>query len=94
MNYKLARLAQDDLIRIHQYGVRKFGEVLADQYFHAFYEKFELIAENPYHYQLTDGIRENYRQCVCGVETIYYRIQDNGVEIMTILGRQNRHKWL
>jgi len=32
-NYKLSENAKADLIRIHQYGVREFGEAQADKYF-------------------------------------------------------------
>lgn len=31
--YRLNNEAKNDLIRIHQYGVQKFGESQADQYF-------------------------------------------------------------
>lgn len=46
--YRLSNIAKEDLIRIHQYGVGQFGEEQADKYFHAFFDKFELIAECPY----------------------------------------------
>jgi toxin ParE1/3/4 len=32
-NYKLSKLAKEDLIRIHEYGTRNFGEVSAEKYF-------------------------------------------------------------
>ena len=31
--YKLSNVAREDLIRIHHYGVTKFGETQADKYF-------------------------------------------------------------
>ncbi|GFO76958.1 toxin ParE1/3/4 [Bathymodiolus platifrons methanotrophic gill symbiont] len=34
-NYKLSKEAEKDLIRIHQYGVIKYGEALADQHYFA-----------------------------------------------------------
>jgi toxin ParE1/3/4 len=36
-----------------------------------------------------DYIRKGYRCRVCGVDNIYYRIEDNTVEIMNILGNQD-----
>ncbi len=88
-NYRLSEAAKDDLIRIHQYGVRSFGEAQADRYFHAFFEQFDAIAANPYLYQSVDYIRQGYRRCVCGVDSIYYRIIDNTVEVMRIIGKQD-----
>jgi toxin ParE1/3/4 len=43
-NYRLSKEAKQDLIRIHQYGLAKFGETQADRYFHKFFDCFELIA--------------------------------------------------
>ncbi len=86
-SYKLSNQAREDLIRIHQYGVRTFGEVQADQYLSDFFEEFEVIARYPDRYQKVDFIREGYRRCVCGVDTIYYKFQWGTVEIMTIIGR-------
>jgi len=87
-DYRLSNYAREDLIRIHQYGVRKFGMRQADKYFHAFFECFDRIATNPYHFESVDSIRIGYRRCVCGVDTIYFRINENMVEIISIIGRQ------
>ena len=87
--YRLSEEAKSDLIRIHQYGVKKFGEAQADRYFSAFFNQFELIASQPLTYQAVDHIRPGYRRCVCGVDSIYYRIVEDTVEIMSIIGRQD-----
>ena len=29
------------------------------------------------------------RYCVCGVDTVYYNISENNIEVITIIGRQN-----
>jgi toxin ParE1/3/4 len=34
-------------------------------------------------------IHEGYRRCVCGVDSIFYRVVDDKVEIMSILGWQD-----
>jgi toxin ParE1/3/4 len=87
--YKLTPDAEADLHRIWLRGVRKHGEVQADKYYFAFFDRFEKIAEQPYLYQAVDHIRAGYRHSVCGVDTIYYRIEGDTVEIMNILGQQN-----
>ena len=89
MKYKLSNVAKQDLIRIHQYGVKNFGENQADKYFEAFFVNFELIAERPLAFESVDYIKQGYRRCVCGVDSIYFRINGEIVEIMAIIGRQD-----
>jgi len=91
-NYRLSKQAKSDLIRIHQYGIQKFGMNQADKYFETFFEYFDLIAKSPYSFESVDFIRAGYRRCVCGSDGIYYRIQNEIVEIMTIIGRQDLTK--
>lgn len=87
--YRLSKEARDDLIRIHQYGIEKFGMVQADEYFDTFFEYFELISQQPYSFESVDYIKRGYRRCVCGVDSIYYRVKNGRVEIMAIIGRQD-----
>ena len=89
-NYKLSNLAKEDLIRIHRYGVDKFGMTQADKYFNSFFEYFDSIAKSPLSLESVDYIKTDYRRCVCGFDSIYYKIGDNNsVEIMTIIGKQD-----
>lgn len=83
-NYRLSNAAKEDLIRIHQFGVDQ-----ADRYFDTFFEYFDMIAERPFSFQSVDYIKSGYRRCVCGSDIIYYRIVDEVVEIVTIIGRQD-----
>lgn len=92
--YKLSNEAKDDLIRIHQYRVKKFGIAQADNYFESFFQYFDSIAERPFAFESVNYIKEGYRRCVCGVDSIYYRINENIVEIMAIVGRQDLHEKL
>lgn len=88
-NYLLSSEAKDDLIRIHHYGVEMFGMAQADKYFDSFFDYFEIIAESPYSFESVDYIKQGYRRCACGSDSIYYRIQDEKVIIMAITGRQD-----
>jgi toxin ParE1/3/4 len=36
--YRLSNSAKEDLIRIHHYGVKKFGITQAEKYFDSFFE--------------------------------------------------------
>lgn len=78
-----------DLARIYWRGVEDFGEFQAERYYEALFQRFDEIAEAPYQYQAVDHIREGYRRSVCGVDSIYYRLSGEVVEIMRVLGRQD-----
>jgi toxin ParE1/3/4 len=87
--YRLSNAAREDLIRIHHFGVEKFGIIQADKYFDTFFDYFEIIAQSPFSFESVDYIKEGYRRCPCGSDTIYYRINDNMVEIIAIVGMQD-----
>ena len=87
--YRLSNDAKNDLIRIHHYGVKTFGEQQADKYFNAFFEQFEIIVTRPYSFESVNDIKVGYRRCVCGVDSIYYKIENDTIEIMAIIGRQD-----
>jgi toxin ParE1/3/4 len=87
--YRLSNEAKEDLIRIHHFGVEKFGVSQADKYFDTFFEYFDIIAERPYSFVSVDFIKKGYRRCVCGSDSIYYRLNNDIVEIMAIIGRQD-----
>ena len=80
--------------RIYRHGVREYGDALADQYYNALFDRFEKLGEQPYLYQAVDEIREGYRRSVCGVDSIYYHVEDDTVEIMAILGQQDLDDWI
>ena len=90
MNYRLSNTAKEDLIRIYRYGAKKFGETQAEKYFNNFFEYFDVIAENPYSFETVDYIRTGYRRCVCGSDSIFYKLNsEKVVEMMTIIGQQD-----
>ena len=94
VSYRLSNEAKKDLIRIHHYGVEKYGVTQADKYFNAFFEHFEIIAERPFSFESVDYIKDGYRRSVCGVDSIYFRIVNDTVEIMAIIGKQDLNKIL
>ena len=92
--YRLSENAREDLRRIYRRGLREYGETQADEYYNALFDRFDQIAERPFLYPAVDDIREGYRRSVCGVDSIYYRIEGETVEIMAIIGRQDVEAWL
>lgn len=89
LSYKLTTIAEDDIIRIYDYGVYRFGIPQAESYYDKLYEYFDAIARNPYSFQAADDIKSGYRKCVCGSDVIYYRIMTDYIEISTIIGSQD-----
>ncbi len=87
--YKLSNSTKEDLIRVPHYGVKKFGMSQADKYFDSFFKYFDIIAQRPYSFESVDFIKNGYRRCVCESDIIYYRINDDTVEIMTIVGKRD-----
>jgi toxin ParE1/3/4 len=87
--YRLSNQAKEDLIRIHHYGVEKFGVTQADKYFETFFDYFDIIAQRPFSFESVDYIKTGYRRCVCGSDSIFYKINNEVVEIMAIIGRQD-----
>lgn len=87
--YRLSNQAKEDLIRIHHYGIKKFGEAQADKYFETFFEYFNLISQRPLSFESVDYVRKGYRRCVVGSDSIYYKINADIVDIMAIISRQD-----
>ena len=90
----ISNLAKEDLIRIHHYGVEHFEMAQADNYFESFFECFEIIAHRPFSFESVDFIKIGYRRCVCGTDSIYFKLNHGIVEIMAIIGRQDIYKIL
>jgi toxin ParE1/3/4 len=88
-SYILSNIAKEDLMRIYQYGEKQFGTKQADKYFESFFLHFDRISENLLSFESVDFIRPGYRRCVCGVDSIFFKMNENVVEIMTIIGRQD-----
>ena len=61
----------------------------SDRYRDKLKKRFSVIADTPLLYPTVDHIRKGYRRSVCGVHSIYYQTDSEGVEIMRVLGRQD-----
>ena len=88
-HYKLSIEAEDDIIRIFEYSLRQFGVLQAVKYYDMLFECFNKIASNPFMFPVNTNYKKIDRYCVCGVDTIYYNIIGDEIEIVTIIGRQD-----
>ena len=94
VKYRLSNEAKNDLIRIHHYGVVKFGMTQADKSFESFFEYFDIIYQRPYSFESAEHIKKDYRRCACGVDSIYFKVNEDIIDIMAIVGRQDLNKKL
>jgi toxin ParE1/3/4 len=88
-SYFLTIEAEDDIIRIFEYGLGQFGPNQAKKYYDNLFDTFKVIASNLYMFPVVDNYKNVVRFCLCGVDTIYFNIIGNEIEIVTIIGRQN-----
>lgn len=87
--YKISLEAEEDILRIFEYGLTRFGIVQATKYYEMLFECFSKMATNPFLFPEVYGYKNVERYCVCGVDTIYYNIKNAEIEIITIIGRQS-----
>jgi len=80
-NYRISKAAREDLFIIAQYGDVTFGIPQSDRYRDLLKQRFSLLAKHPLLYPSVDYIRLGYRRSVCGVHSIYYRIDKDTIEI-------------
>lgn len=75
--YRLSFEAEEDTIRIFEFGFNRFGLQQAIVYYDLLFDCFNKIAANPYLFPVNTKYRNIERYCVCGVDTIYYNIKGN-----------------
>lgn len=92
--YCLNNIAKEDLLAIARWGDEHHGVERSNQYRDDLKAHFVFLAENPLLYPAVEHIRSGYRRSVCGVHSVYYRINGDIVEIMSILRAQNPDRHL
>ena len=83
-----------ELRRKYVYGYKEFGEQKTDEYFQSFFDAFEKIAATPLAYQSIDHFRQGYRLFPHRADVIYYRIYQDWLDVMAILGSHDMDVWL
>lgn len=92
--YRLSDEAKDHLREIARWGTREHGVKKSREYRDQLKQHFAVLGETPLLYNRVDHIRSGYHRSVCGVHSIYYRINADTVEIMAILRSQDEVAWL
>ncbi len=87
-DYLLSKMAVQDLLAIAEYGDKNYGIEKSSLYRDRLKKRFELLAQEPFLFPAVDHIYVGYRRSVFEKSSIYYRIKNDRVEIMRVLGRQ------
>ena len=92
MVYKLSVRAAKDLIGIHEYGIRHFGVIQADQYHNGLEDTFITLADHPMMARERSEFRRPFRLHPYGSHEIAYRVRGRDVLIVRVLHAQQ--DWL
>ena len=57
VSYRLSAAADEDLDRLFDYGIERFGLEQAERYYDGLIEHFEELADSPRQWQAVDHIR-------------------------------------
>ncbi len=89
-SYLLSKEAEQDIAEIAEYTIAAFGIEQARQYRDGLIKTFVTLADSPLIGRDCGYIKSTYRRHVHISHVIYYRVQDDSVEIMRVLhGRQD-----
>ncbi len=87
--YRLSQAADEDLDRLFDHGIDRFGLDQAIEYLDGLSRRFSELAETPNQWQAVEHIRPRYRRSVYGSHSIYYRIDADDIVVVRILGQEN-----
>lgn len=85
-NYRLTKRAEKDLGNIAVYTFQNFGLRQAELYRDGLLKTLDTIAEFPLIGSDQGHIKPNVRRFVYESHSIYYRVNENGVVILRLLG--------
>lgn len=83
--FRLSHRAEDDLYRIGQYTLRRWGPSQAARYLRELEACCQLLADNPALGHPCDDIRPGLRRMQQGKHVVFYREEPGGVFISRIL---------
>jgi toxin ParE1/3/4 len=83
--YRLSSRAQTDLAEIWDYTAERWGAEQAAAYIRQIETSVEAAATEPKSGAPCDHIRAGYRKLRSGSHVLFYRIGEDGIEVMRIL---------
>ncbi len=88
-SYRLSQAADEDLDRLFDHGIDRFGLDQAIEYLDGLIRRFSALTETPDQWQAVEHIRSGYRRSVYGSHSIYYRMDADDIVVVRILGQEN-----
>jgi toxin ParE1/3/4 len=82
---RLSRRAREDLVEIWDYSTRRWGIDQAEPYLREIQAGIKILLETPRLGQGCDEIRLGYRRYRIGSHILFYRIANDGIDIVRIL---------
>jgi len=85
LNYKLSKLALDDIDSIWEYTVERWSIIQAEEYYNIIFNGIISICRNPHIGKSINEVKEHYRSFLVGSHMIIYKNQNNLILIDRIL---------
>jgi toxin ParE1/3/4 len=83
--YVLSPRAQADLDEIWDYTAERWNEDQADRYIRDIRGAIEAVARDPRQGRACDHIRPGYRRYPAGSHMLFFRLIDEGIDVVRIL---------
>jgi toxin ParE1/3/4 len=83
--YVLSPRAQSDLDEIWDYTAKRWGLDQAETYTRDIWQRIEKVAARPAIGQECSDIRAGYWKIPCGSHFLFYRLTDEGIDVVRIL---------
>jgi toxin ParE1/3/4 len=84
LKINVTQRAKDDLETIWRYTNETWGEVQADQYVTALFERCLWLADNANVGKLRADIKDNYRSFPQGSHVVFYIVREEAIDILGI----------
>ncbi|HEV8081445.1 MAG TPA: type II toxin-antitoxin system RelE/ParE family toxin [Chitinophagaceae bacterium] len=86
--FAISKKAVSDLEEIWLYTVRKWSVDQADRYYNLIFDEVNFICKNINAGKSMEHVRKGYRSSKVKSHLIFYRIQNNTIEVIRILHEQ------
>jgi len=84
MKVYLSELAESKLLRLSEYLLEKWNKRTRDKFFVKLTNKIDQISSQPYSCPKSEKFNGLYKCVVTKQTTLYYRIQSDEIEIITV----------
>ena len=83
--FRLSPNAARSIAEFDTYTKENFGPKQAQRYLESLLDRLEYLAEHPEHGKKRDELKDGYNSYFVGSHTVYYRLEDNTLEVIDVL---------